>query len=118
MDHHKTLFYALLLVGLCTGCSTQGVLSAPLTEGKQYPSVSPDKIAVFVTERAPFAYEVIAHVSAMADAGQNPRVPVEIIKEQAAKIGADAIVNLRINYGSGFFSNGIKATGMAVKFTE
>lgn len=89
------------------------------TEGEEvYSAVSPDQVAVYATANAPYDYTVIAELVTMADAGQDADVPVRILREEAANIGADAIVNLRLNFGSGFWLSGIKATATAVKYND
>jgi uncharacterized protein YbjQ (UPF0145 family) len=41
---------------------------------------------------------------------------VDLLKEQASVLGADAIVDLRLSITMGYWTNGIKATGTAVKY--
>lgn len=110
----------LCLLGLIflTSCQTQSVLASPLVKGNTYPAVSPKKVAVYATVKAPRAYKVIAELVAMCDAGQDAEVPIRILREEAARIGADAIINLRLNFGMGFWITGLKATATAVKYND
>ena len=116
----RTPLVPLCLLGLVflTGCQTQSVLASPLIKGSTYPAVSPEKVAVYATEKAPKAYKVIAELVTMCDAGQDAEVPVRVLREEAARIGADAIVNLRLNFGMGFWATGLKATATAVKYND
>ncbi|WP_020535302.1 hypothetical protein [Lewinella cohaerens] len=116
----RTPLVPLYLLGLLllTSCQTHGVLSSPLIKGSTYPAVSPEKVAVYATPKAPKSYEIIAELVAMCDAGQDAEVPIRILREEAAKIGADAIVNLRLNFGMGFWITGLKATATAVKYND
>lgn len=61
-------------------------------------------------------YIIIGQVVANADAGTDGNVPVNYLKKEAAKLGADAIINLRLEVDYGYWMNAIKATGTAVKF--
>ncbi len=117
---NKRYLVPLCLLGLLllTSCQTHSVLSSPLVKGSTYPAVSPEKVAVYATPKAPKSYEIIAELVAMCDAGQDAEVPIRILREEAAKIGADAIVNLRLNFGMGFWITGLKATATAVKYND
>jgi hypothetical protein len=81
-----------------------------------YKESDPDRIEVYSTANIGKQYFVIGEAMASADAGENSEKPVDLLKEEAAKLGADAIINLRLSFSYGYWSTGITATGTAVKF--
>ncbi|MGE3263492.1 MAG: hypothetical protein AB7K68_17065 [Bacteriovoracia bacterium] len=54
---------------------------------------------------------------AVARDGENAAWAVEILKMEAAVIGADALSNLEVTYTTGFFPN-LRVQGLAVKYVE
>ncbi len=54
---------------------------------------------------------------AVARDGENATWAVEILKMEAASIGADALAHVEINYTTGLFPT-LRAQGMAVKYVE
>lgn len=80
-------------------------------------TTNPDAVEVYSTkDAAAKSYTIVGQVVACADAGQNSKVSVDLLKEQASHLGADAIVDLRLAISMGYWTNGIKASGTAVKF--
>jgi hypothetical protein len=117
---HKIYLVQLCLFGLLflTSCQTKSILSGSLVNSSTYQSVSPESVAVYATVNAPRSYQVIAELAIMCDAGQDAEIPVRTLREEAARIGADAIVNLRLSFGMGFWMTGLKATATAVKYND
>ena len=72
-------------------------------------------VKVFSTAKIGQEYSIIGEVVADADAGEQSAVSVDKLKIEAAKLGADAIINLRLEIDTGYLQNAIKATGTAVK---
>jgi hypothetical protein len=81
-----------------------------------FPETNSSKIGVYSTSDCGKQYIVIGEVMAAYDAGENSSKPIRLLKEQASMIGADAIVNVRLSFSSGYWANGIIASGTAVKF--
>jgi uncharacterized protein YbjQ (UPF0145 family) len=105
----------LLLCLFCVSCSH--VTHLRTSEGTTiYSESDPDKVEVYSTSNIGKQYIVIGEVMAAADAGEKAEKPVELLKEEASKLGADAIINLRLSFCYGEWSTGITATGSAVKF--
>lgn len=78
---------------------------------------NPELVEVYSTkDAAAKSYTIIGQVVACADAGHNSKIAVDLLKEQASHLGADAIVDLRLAISMGYWSNGIKASGTAVKY--
>jgi len=95
-------------------CSSVGHLYTSDITTTNYPETNPKEIIVYST--TPNAnYKVLGQLIASSDAGKNARIPVDLLKKEAALLGADAIINLRLEIGTGYWSNAIKATGTAVK---
>ena len=107
----KILFTVIIL----SGCTSVSYLPTDDAD----PSVhrtDPENIQVFSTNDAGRNYSVIGEVIASADAGENADMTVSLLKKQAAQLGADAIVNLRLSFTMGYWSNGMTAEGTAVSF--
>ena len=75
-----------------------------------------DNVEVYSVANIGKQYLVVGEVMAAVDAGENSEKPVEKLKVEAAKLGADAIINFRLSFCEGYWSIGILATGTAVKF--
>lgn len=54
---------------------------------------------------------------AVARDGENATWAVEILKMEAAAIGADALANVEVNYSTGLFPT-LRVQGLAVKYVE
>ncbi len=117
---NKKYLVPLCLLGLLllTSCQTKSILAGPLVNSSTYPAVSPERVAVYATANAPRSYQVIAELATICDAGQDAEIPVRTLREEAARIGADAIVNLRLSFGLGLWAAGLKATATAVKYND
>ena len=110
----KILFPYVLLLIFSSCYSVSHLQSDELV--KEYPETNPDKIDIYSTEKGVRSYSVVGAVVASADAGDRADIPVYYLKEQAAKMGADAIINLRLEYAVGYWSIAIRASGTAVKY--
>jgi hypothetical protein len=82
----------------------------------KYPPTRPEKIEVYSTSKINKNYEIIGPLAVSADSGLSSERPVKFLKKEAAKLGADAIINLKLDFGIGFWSTSIAAKGIAVKF--
>lgn len=108
----------LLIVGvLFTSCSTVAHLQTDDLK-QNYSATNPDQIEVYSTDKVDKDYSVIGEVIASADAGTDASISVKYLKKEAAKLGADAIIELRLEIGYGYWTNAIKATGTAIKFNN
>lgn len=84
--------------------------------GNYYPPTIAENIEVYSTEKTKNTYIIIGEVVASVDAWGDGSASVQYLKREAAEIGADAIVNLRLEIGNGVLSNSVTASGTAVKF--
>ncbi len=73
------------------------------------------KIAIYFQE-PPRKARPLALVAVARD-GENAAWAVEILKMEAAALGADALAHVEMNYSTGFFPT-LRVQGMAVKYVE
>lgn len=106
----------LLLIGLLfTGCMSVATIVTD-DNNQTYTATIPDQIAVYSTDKIGRPYSRIGEIVVSADAGNNASKSVNQLKVEASKLGADAIINLKLEVGLGYWSNSIKATGTAIRF--
>lgn len=108
-------WFALCLAGLVglTGCtSTTRML---LTTDLPRQQTNYKKLPIFFLE-PPRKSRPIALIAVARD-GENATWAVEILKMEAAALGADALAHLEVNYTAGFFPN-LRVQGMAVKYVD
>ncbi len=108
----------ILIIGvLLTSCSSVAHLKTDDVK-QNYSATEPEQIKVYSTDKVDQEYTVIGEVIVSADAGADAAVSVKHLKNEAAKLGADAIINLKLEIGYGYWTNAIKASGTAVKFNN
>jgi hypothetical protein len=101
------VFGSLLLVS----CTTSTVVR--LTNNLPQYKKDHRKIAVFLG--APDKRSRPLGLVAVARDGENATWAVEVLKMEAAELGADAIANLEMNYTTGFFPT-LRLQALAVKY--
>ncbi|MCG9794114.1 hypothetical protein [Flavobacterium algicola] len=100
-------------------CSTVGHLKTSDNTTSDYPATNPNDVAVYSTvPNANTKYTVIGQVVVSADAGENAKKSVNLLKKEAALLGADAVIDLTLEIGMGYWTNAIKATGTAIKINN
>lgn len=109
-------FAFLLFLTSAVGCSSVGVVKTEEGKAVAVSAVSAESIKVYSTKDIGTNYTILGVVVADADAGQNSNVPIRLLKKQASFLGADAIVDMRLEIDYGNWDSAIKATGIAVKF--
>jgi len=112
----KKTFGVLLLSCLFFGCSSVAHLKTDDEPNVTFQPNIASNIKVYSTTKSAKNYQIIGQVIANADAGSDSEKAVDLLKEEAAKLGANAIFNLRLEIDSGEWNNAIKATGLAVKY--
>lgn len=81
-----------------------------------YRKSDPEKIKVYATPKIDRKYIPLGQVIVGHDSGNTATI-VNLLKNEAANLGADGIINLRLEIATGFLSTaGLKASGTAVKF--
>lgn len=121
----KSSINSLVFILFLSSCST--AIRTDNTTQKYEPSES-KRIEVYSTDKIGKEYEILGEVSSSAWAGEaqfrinpisdkNADASVNQLKKAAAKLGADAIINLRLSYEYGYkdFTD-IMSNGTAVKF--
>jgi hypothetical protein len=104
---------ALLALG---GCSSTARLQTDDVQVGSLAKQDSKNVEVYSTADAGGKpYEIIGQVVASADAGDDAAIAVDKLKEEAAALGADAVVQLRLEGDMGYWNNAIKATATAVK---
>lgn len=113
----KTRILILIIAGiLIESCCVEHLRSS--NSQVHYAPVNSKNVEVYSTEKANRPYTVIGEVVASVDAMGDGRASVKYLKKEAAELGADGIVNLRLEIGSGVLANAVIASGTAVKFDE
>ncbi len=113
----KTKFILMTLTFIMLSCSSVSRIKTDDKVLSNLVKTNPELVEVYSTKNAAEkSYTIIGQVVACADAGQNSKIAVNLLKEQASHLGADAIIDLRLAISMGYWSNGIKASGTAVKY--
>lgn len=106
----------MILAVLFTSCSVAHLQTSDSVH--MYPPTNFETIEVYSTEKANYDYVQIGQVVASVEAFDDGNSSVKWLKKEAAKLGADAIVNLRLEIGMGGLGNAITASGIAVKYSN
>lgn len=108
----------IALITVISGCSTVANYKTndSLSIGKS--NLPADKIEVYSSDKTGKKYRILGGVVSSADAGTNASTSVDLLKKEAAKLGADAIIDLRLSIDQGYWTNAITSTGTAVAFEE
>jgi uncharacterized protein YbjQ (UPF0145 family) len=113
----KTKILLLLVSGvILVSCSTTHLLTDDSTQ--QYSPGNPENIVVYTQVDINRSYTIIGEVIAIVEAFSDDPVYIDHLKREAAQIGADAIINLKLDLGDGMLTNTITASGTAVKFNN
>jgi len=110
------LFFIAVCLALLSSCSTVAAFKTADSGDASFDATNAKDIKVYSVSDIGQEYQVIGQVVASADAGSNSEKAVNHLKKIAAKLGADAVVDLRLEISQGYWQNAIKATGTAVKF--
>ena len=106
-------FLVVVLLGALSSCTSTGrmLLTANLPNNQ----TNYKKIAVFFQE-PPRKSRPLALIAVARD-GENATWAVEILKMEAAALGADALAHVEMNYSTGMFPT-LRVQGMAVKYAD
>ena len=99
---------------ILAGCSSTANLITDDYKGPEIEKSDFAAIKVYSIAPSNLNYTTLGSVVASADAGSNAKKSVKMLKKQAAKLGANAIIDLKLEVDMGYWSNAIKATGVAV----
>ncbi len=109
----NSILFFILFLGFLTGCTSTGRLL--LTSELPRAQTNYKKLPVYFQE-PPRKSRPIALLAVARD-GENATWAVEILKMEAASIGADALAHVEIGYTTGMFPT-LRVQGMAVKYVE
>jgi hypothetical protein len=112
--------WALGLLGLLTtagGCltSTTGRLRTDDAPGALLAPVSPERVVVYPTADIGRPYEIVGLVIAASSTGDQPARTYALLQQEAASLGADAVVDARMEIDLGYWTYAAKISGIAVK---
>jgi len=109
----RNTFLTLALALLFPACtsSTRMLMTADLPHNQ----TNYKKVAVYF-QNPPRKSRPLALISVARD-GENATWAVEILKMEAAQVGADALANVEVNYSTGMFPT-LRVQGLAVKYVE
>ena len=113
----KTRIQLLLVLGiLLTGCSVAHLSTSE--SAQMYPPSNYDEIEVYSTDQTGRSYTVLGDVVASVEDFSNGdgSSSVKYLKKEAAKLGADGIINLKLEISDGVLTNAVTSSGTAVKF--
>ncbi len=107
---HFALLLGLLAFSACTS-STRMLMTADLPQHQ----TNYKKIAVYF-QNPPRKSRPLALIAVARD-GENATWAVEILKMEAAELGADALADVEVSYTTGMFPT-LRVQGLAVKYAE
>lgn len=111
------LFILMTVTSIMLSCSSVSRIKTDDNVLSNLVETNPELVEVYATkDAAAKSYTIIGQVVACADAAQNSKIAVNLLKKQASHLGADAIIDLRLAISMGYWTNGIKASGTAVKY--
>lgn len=112
----KKLIPLLLLFFSVSACSSVAHLKTDDSSETGDRISLADNIKVYTSDTELSSdYDILGEVVVAADAGTNASNVISQLKKQAQILGADTIINLRIEFEYGYWSIAIKATGTAIK---
>lgn len=108
----------IALITIVSGCSSVANYKTNDSQLVGTSNMPADQIEVFSSEKIGKKYRVLGGVVSSADAGSDASTSVNLLKKEAFKLGADAIVDLRLSIDQGYWTNAITSTGTAIAFEE
>lgn len=118
MEVKKLSFIFLLLIVLSVGCTPSTSANIRLDNNSAvYSETDATKIAIFADAKVNKAYLVIGEVVFGRDSNDSAKV-IDGLCKQASLLGADAIINVRLECEYGKYHGGVKASGTAIKFKK
>lgn len=101
---------------MLASCSVSHILTNDNTQ--RYQPTETENVEVFSSAKIDREYEIIGDVVSRVEDFNGANASVKYLKKEAAKIGADGIINLRLTIEQGYIGNGVEATGTAVKYID
>ena len=111
LNRHGAVIAGLLLFASACTSSTRMLMTADLPHHQ----TNYKKIAVYF-QNPPRKSRPLALIAIARD-GENAAWAVEVLKLEAAEIGADALANVEVSYTTGMFPT-LRVQGLAVQYVE
>lgn len=73
------------------------------------------RVALYTQSEIGRPYTIVGIVVAAADAGDDPKGPVAMLRKEAAALGADAVVDVWMEAEYGNMTGAVKLSGLAAK---
>jgi uncharacterized protein YbjQ (UPF0145 family) len=85
-----------------------------------YEETNPSNVEVYAELKIEKKYDVIGEVIVTRENSRSSQEAVSMLKKEAAKIGADAVIGLRLTICAGgfWYGDGVKAFGTAIKYNK
>lgn len=116
MKLNKILFLIAFITLLSlVGCKSVAHIRTDDTTEK-FTATIPSNVLTYATDKVEKEYIIIGKVVAAVDAGEDAEKSIRYLKIEAAELGADAIINLRIEFAYGEWETGVTSSGTAIKF--
>ena len=108
----------MILGVLFTSCSVAHLHTSDSVQ--MYPPSNYEIIEVYSTDQAHKSYTIIGEVVASVTAlsANDGSAAVKNLKKEAAILGADGIINLRLEITEDVLGNAVTASGTAVKYNN
>jgi len=116
MNILKSTIYLVCLMLFASCYTINSLRTDEALEIANNAAIGDKEIEVYCTKDAAKPYVILGQIMVAADAGMNAKKPVEILKKKAAKMGADAVIELRLEFNQGYWAHGLKATATAIKY--
>ncbi|RZA00840.1 MAG: hypothetical protein EOP11_17915 [Proteobacteria bacterium] len=107
----KLIYIGFLALGFA-GCASSSRLATEDSRGNRNAS-DPARVQVFAGKDIGAKYQILGGVMAVAD-GQSGEKALAELRREASLLGANAVVDLRVEIERGFWDAAVKATGLAV----
>lgn len=108
--------FLFFLTFLLTSCSVARLYTDDNVH--RYPPTYFEQIEVYPSDQIGKSYSVIGEVISSVESLADGQISLKYLKKEAAKLGADGIINLRLEIESGMLATGTTAKGVAVRYTN
>ena len=99
-----------------TACSHTAHVRTDDSAMGDLPATNPDSVKVYPAQTPRGSYDILGVVMASRDMGENSDDVLKLLREEAAKLGADAVVEANMTGATGFWQHGFNVEGLAVKY--
>ena len=113
----KTKIMLLMITGvLVASCSVAHLYTSESVI--RYTPTDYEKIEIYVSETVEGEYTIVGEVIASAEDFNGSETSIKALKKEAAKLGANAVINLKMEIGHGYFGNSVISKGVAIRYNN